>query len=84
MSDTCRLFPPFGDPWPSRLLPSHYSLYMESRKTVLMNLFIQGNNGDADRENRLWTLAVGGRRGWDEWRKQCGGIYATLGKIDNQ
>ena len=22
MSDTCRLFPPFGDPWPSRLLPS--------------------------------------------------------------
>ena len=24
MSDTCRLFPPFGDPWPSCLLPSHY------------------------------------------------------------
>ena len=23
MSDTCRLFPPFGDPWPSCLLPSH-------------------------------------------------------------
>ena len=23
MSDTCRLFPPFGDPWPSYLLPSH-------------------------------------------------------------
>ena len=22
MSDTCRLFPPFGDPWPSYLLPS--------------------------------------------------------------
>ena len=22
MSDTCRLFPPFGDPWPSFLLPS--------------------------------------------------------------
>ena len=22
MSDTCRLFPPFGDPWPSCLLPS--------------------------------------------------------------
>ena len=22
MSDTCSLFPPFGDPWPSRLLPS--------------------------------------------------------------
>ena len=24
MSDTCSLFPPFGDPWPSCLLPSHY------------------------------------------------------------
>ena len=23
MSDTCDLFPPFGDPWPSCLLPSH-------------------------------------------------------------
>ena len=23
MSDTCRLCPPFGDPWPSCLLPSH-------------------------------------------------------------
>ena len=24
MSDICSLFPPFGDPWPSCLLPSHY------------------------------------------------------------
>ena len=24
MSDTCRLFPPFGDPWPSCLLPYHF------------------------------------------------------------
>ena len=24
MSDTCSPFPPFGDPWPSCLLPSHY------------------------------------------------------------
>ena len=24
MSDTCGLFPPFGDPWPSCLLPSHH------------------------------------------------------------
>ena len=23
MPDTCSLFPPFGDPWPSHLLPSH-------------------------------------------------------------
>ena len=25
MSDTCSLFSPFGDPWPSWLLPSHFS-----------------------------------------------------------
>ena len=24
MSDPCSLFPPFGDPWPSCLLPSQY------------------------------------------------------------
>ena len=24
MSDTCSLLPPFGDPWPSCLLPSHW------------------------------------------------------------
>ena len=27
MSDTCRLFPPFGDPWPSCLLPSHQQIW---------------------------------------------------------
>ena len=26
MSDTCRLFPPFGDPWPSCLLPCQVRL----------------------------------------------------------
>ena len=26
MSDTCSLFPPFGDPWPSCLLPSHFCI----------------------------------------------------------
>ena len=26
LSDTCSLFPPFGDPWPSCLLPSQYLL----------------------------------------------------------
>ena len=28
MSDTCRLFPLFGDPWPSCLLPSHNHLIL--------------------------------------------------------
>ena len=31
MSDTCRLFPLFGDPWPSCLLPSHHH-FMENRR----------------------------------------------------
>ena len=26
MHDTCSLFPPFGDPWPSCLLPSQHNL----------------------------------------------------------
>ena len=26
MSDTCSLFPPFGDPWPSCLLPSQLQI----------------------------------------------------------
>ena len=28
MSDSCRLFPPFGDPWPSCLLASHHDTKM--------------------------------------------------------
>ena len=27
MSDTCSLFPPFGDPWLSCLLPSQYAYF---------------------------------------------------------
>ena len=30
MSDTCRLFPPFGDPWPSCLLPCHHPIISSS------------------------------------------------------
>ena len=36
MSDTCRLFPPFGDPWPSCLLPSHSQSYGYSGSHVRM------------------------------------------------
>ena len=28
MSDTCSLFPPFGDPWPSCLVPSHSRVWL--------------------------------------------------------
>ena len=27
---------------------------------------------------------VRGRRGWDEWREQCGNMYITICKIDRQ
>ena len=39
MSDTCSLFPLFGDPWPSCLLPSHHQ---ESPK---IHLFIYSRLG---------------------------------------
>ena len=29
MSDTCRLFPPFGDPWPSCLLTLSNASYLQ-------------------------------------------------------
>ena len=35
MSDTCSLFPPFGDPWPCCLLPSH----AETVETVRLYFF---------------------------------------------
>ena len=44
MSDTCSLFPPFGDPWPYCLLPSHTddtTLMGESKeelKSLLMKM----------------------------------------------
>ena len=36
MSDTCRLFPPFGDPWPSCLLPSQ--TFVTGVKCLLFNM----------------------------------------------
>ena len=38
MSNTFRLFPPFGDPWPSCLLPSQFHrliLFLENVNTIL-------------------------------------------------
>ena len=36
MSDTCRLFPLFGDPWPSCLLPSQFSDLYHCQKKFLV------------------------------------------------
>ena len=36
MSDTCRLFPPFGDPWPSCLLPCQVHLVKAMVFPVIM------------------------------------------------
>ena len=44
------------------------SIYMESRRIVLMSLFTGKKWRGRLRE---WTCGhCGGRRGWDEWRKQ--------------
>ena len=40
---------------------------IESRKLVLMNLFV-GSNGDSDIENRFVDTGAR-RRGWDGWRE---------------
>ena len=34
MSDTCSLFPPFGDPWPSCLLPSQQYVFLKNKLSV--------------------------------------------------
>ena len=34
MSGTCSLFPPFGDPWPSCLLPSHNYMSVDNLKEM--------------------------------------------------
>ena len=52
MSDTCRLFPPFGDPWPSCLLPSQgltpghgtkisYAMQCGQKKIFFLNYYIK-------------------------------------------
>ena len=33
VSGTCSLFPPFGDPWPSCLLPSHFQNASQAKTT---------------------------------------------------
>ena len=43
MSDTCRLFPPFGDPRPSCLLPSHHLLFDHFQFTLIHGCNIPGS-----------------------------------------
>ena len=55
---------------------------MESRKTVLMNLFA-GQQWRRRHREQICEHRVG-RRGWDKWREQHGNIYITIGKVDSQ
>ena len=48
MSDTCSLCPPFGDPWPSCLLPSHMDRLKGKRWPKICNTNINQKNTLAD------------------------------------
>ena len=62
MSDTCRLFPLFGDPWPSCLLPSHHHFMAHRRGKVeaLTSFIFLGNkitvNGNCSHEIKRHLL----------------------------
>jgi len=52
MSDTCRLFPPFGDPWPSCLLPSQWVGKIRWRRIRLPTpVFLGFPGGSAGKES---------------------------------
>ena len=60
---------------------THTHIYMESRKMVLMSLFVG---------NKWWCKYIdwtgghsGGRKEWDKWRKKPQHIYTTMYKIDS-
>ena len=55
MSATCSLFPPFGDPWPSYLLPSQ----RDRQPTVV---FLGFPDGSDDKWPANWE-----RPGFDPW-----------------
>ena len=43
MSDTCSLFAPFGDPWPSCLLPSHlHNTWVHHMALKALGLVVMG------------------------------------------
>ena len=57
-------------------------MYMESRKTILMN---QSAGQQRRHRHREQTYGhSGGRRGWDESREQHGNIYITICKTDSE
>ena len=59
MSDTCRLFPPFGDPWPSCLLPSQVHLV----KAMVFPMVMYGYES--------WTVKKAERRRIDAFEVWC-------------
>ena len=58
MSDTCRLFPPFGDPWPSCLLPSH--LVATSLRLANQSALLPGHNNRSRGPSRTTENPWGG------------------------
>ena len=73
MSDTCRLFPPYGDPWPSCLLPSQFPLGV----TALISLLSKGlsrifSNTTVQKHQFFWHSAF--------FMVQLSHLYMAAGK----
>ena len=71
MSDTCSLFPPFGDPWPSCLLPSHTDTH--TYELLAEEHWISNEVGQAfSWQARRSITRIQGRPGADEWAPRTG------------
>ena len=53
MSDTCSLFPPFGDPWPSYLLPSYLQLSVLVLGKIYIKIFTLGSSPNPSQQRAM-------------------------------
>ena len=60
MSGTCSLFPLFGDPWPSCLLPSQY--YFENKRLYIQSYGVSSSH--------VWMWELDHKEGWT-WKNWC-------------
>ena len=60
MSGTCSLFPLFGDPWPSCLLPSQY--YFANKRLYIQSYGVSSSH--------VWMWELDHKEGWT-WKNWC-------------